>query len=327
MKKPLIILTGPTAVGKSALSIELAKRIDGEIISADSMQVYRHMDIGSAKITPEQMGGIPHHLIDILEPTEEFNVVTFQKKAKEAMQEIFDRGRIPIVVGGTGFYIQALLYDIDFTDNDEDTALRVKLEEIAKVQGSEALYERLKEIDPESCEIIHPNNVKRVIRAIEFYEKTGMKISAHNKTQRQNNSPYNFAYFVLNEDRTKLYRKIEQRVDAMMEQGLVEEVSGLAAAGCTRDMVSMQGLGYKEILDYLDGHITLEEAVYLIKRDTRHFAKRQLTWFRRERDVLWVEKPEVDYDNELIQNLITEYIMSVLREKSIIHQGTGKEND
>ncbi|MBD5516119.1 MAG: tRNA (adenosine(37)-N6)-dimethylallyltransferase MiaA [Lachnospiraceae bacterium] len=319
MKKPLIILTGPTAVGKSALSIELAKRIGGEIISADSMQVYRHMDIGSAKIMPEQMGGIPHHLIDILEPTEEFNVVIFQKEAKEALHEIYDRGRIPIVVGGTGFYIQALLYDIDFTDNDEDTALRAELEEIANVQGSEALYERLRKIDPESCEIIHPNNVKRVIRAIEFYEKTGMKISAHNKTQRQNSSPYNFAYFVLNEDRTKLYRKIEQRVDAMMEQGLVEEVSRLAAAGCTRDMVSMQGLGYKEILDYLDGHITLEEAVYLIKRDTRHFAKRQLTWFRRERDVLWVEKPEVNYDNDLIQNLITEYIMSVLREKNIIH--------
>ena len=193
MKKPLIILTGPTAVGKSALSIELAKRIGGEIISADSMQVYRHMDIGSAKIMPEQMGGIPHHLIDILEPTEEFNVVTFQQKAKEALHEIYDRGRIPIVVGGTGFYIQAFLYDIDFTDNDEDTALRAELEEIAKAQGSEALYERLKEIDPESCEIIHPNNVKRVIRAIEFYEKTGTKISAHNKTQRQNSSPYNFA--------------------------------------------------------------------------------------------------------------------------------------
>ena len=319
MKKPLVILTGPTAVGKSALSIELAKRIDGEIISADSMQVYRHMDIGSAKIMPEQMGGIPHHLIDILEPTEEFNVVIFQKEAKEALHEIYDRGRIPIVAGGTGFYIQALLYDIDFTDNDEDTALRAELEDTAKTQGSEALYARLREIDPESCEIIHPNNVKRVIRAIEFYEKTGMKISAHNKTQRQNSSPYNFAYFVLNEDRTKLYRKIEQRVDVMMEQGLVEEVSRLAAAGCTRDMVSMQGLGYKEILDYLDGHITLEEAVYLIKRDTRHFAKRQLTWFRRERDVLWVEKPEVDYDNELIQNMITEYIMSVLREKNIIH--------
>lgn len=318
MKKPLIILTGPTAVGKSALSIELAKRIGGEIISADSMQVYRHMDIGSAKIMPDQMGGIPHHLIDILEPTEEFNVVIFQEKAQEAVYGIYDRGHIPIVVGGTGFYIQALLYDIDFTENDEDTALRKGLEEIAKTQGCEALYGRLKEVDPESCEIIHPNNVKRVIRAIEFYEKTGMKISEHNKTQRLNSSPYNFAYFVLNEDRAKLYRKIEQRVDAMMEQGLVEEVSRLAAAGCTRDMVSMQGLGYKEILDYLDGKTTLEEAVYLIKRDTRHFAKRQLTWFRRERDVVWVEKPGADFDENQIQNLIMEYMITVLREKKII---------
>lgn len=318
MKKPLIILTGPTAVGKSALSIELAKRIGGEIISADSMQVYRHMDIGSAKIMPDQMGGIPHHLIDILEPTEEFNVVIFQEKAQEAVYGIYDRGHIPIVVGGAGFYIQALLYDIDFTENDEDTALRKGLEEIAKTQGCEVLYGRLKEVDPESCEIIHPNNVKRVIRAIEFYEKTGMKISEHNKTQRLNSSPYIFAYFVLNEDRAKLYRKIEQRVDAMMEQGLVEEVSRLAAAGCTRDMVSMQGLGYKEILDYLDGKTTLEEAVYLIKRDTRHFAKRQLTWFRRERDVVWVEKPEADYDENQIQNLIMEYMITVLREKKII---------
>lgn len=317
-KPPLIILTGPTAVGKSALSIELAKWVGGEIISADSMQVYRHMDIGSAKIMPEQMEGVPHHLIDVLEPTEEFNVVAFQRMAKEALGQIYDRGHIPIVVGGTGFYIQALLYDIDFTENDEDTALREKLEQIAAVQGSEALFERLKQIDPESCEVIHANNVKRVIRAIEFYEKTGMKISEHNKIQQKNSSPYHFVYFVVSDDRAKLYHKIEQRVDAMMEQGLVEEVSGLLAHGCTRDMVSMQGLGYKEIIDYLEGRSTLEEAVYRIKRDTRHFAKRQLTWFRRERDVIWLEKPEVDYDEAQIRNLLLEFIISVLQDKGII---------
>lgn len=317
-KPPLVILTGPTAVGKSELSIELAKRIGGEIISADSMQVYRRMDIGSAKIMPEEMGGIPHYLIDVLEPTEEFNVVTFQNMAKDAIGKIYTRGHIPIVVGGTGFYIQALLYDIDFTENDEDTALREQLEQIAETQGKEALFEKLQSIDPESCEIIHANNVKRVIRAIEFYEKTGMKISEHNKMQRQNSSPYNFAYFVLNADREKLYRKIESRVDSMIEHGLVEEVTALAAAGCTRNMVSMQGLGYKEILDYLEGHITLEEAVYLIKRDTRHFAKRQLTWFRRERDVIWVEKPSVNYDKGVIHGMITEYMMSVLKDKNII---------
>lgn len=319
-KPPLIILTGPTAVGKSDLSIALAKRIGGEIISADSMQVYRHMDIGSAKITPEQMAGVTHHLIDILEPTEEFNVVSFQQLARQAMEGIYKRGHIPVVVGGTGFYIQALLYDIDFTENDEDTSLREKLEEIAASQGSGTLFERLRRIDPESCEIIHPNNVKRVIRAIEFYEKTGTKISAHNEIQRLNESPYHFAYFVLNDDREKLYRKINARVDTMIEQGLVEEVSRLAAAGCTRDMVSMQGLGYKEVLDYLDGHITLNDAVYLIKRDTRHFAKRQLTWFRRERDVIWVERPEVDCDNKLINELIVEYMISVLQDKGIIRK-------
>lgn len=315
IKKPsLVILTGPTAVGKTELSVALANKIGGEIISADSMQVYRHMDIGSAKIKPNEMDGIPHHLIDVLEPTEEFNVVSFQQMAKQAMVEIYDRGHIPIVAGGTGFYIQALLYDIDFTDNDEDTALRRHLEEIAKTQGSEVLYDRLRQIDPESCEIIHANNVKRVIRAIEFYEKTGMKISEHNQMQRQNSSPYNFAYFVLNDDRDKLYRNIEKRVDAMMEQGLVDEVKRLADSGCTRDMVSMQGLGYKEILDYLDGRITLEEAVYLIKRDTRHFAKRQLTWFRREQDTIMVNKPEFSYDNDCI----LDYFIKVLQEKGIL---------
>lgn len=314
-KQPaLIILTGPTAVGKTDLSIALAKRIGGEIISADSMQVYRHMDIGSAKIMPDEMAGIPHHLIDVLEPEEEFNVVSFKQLAKKAMDDVYGRGHIPIVTGGTGFYIQALLYDIDFTENDEDTALRKKLEEIAKSQGNEALYEILKTIDPESCEIIHANNVKRVIRAIEFYEKTGMKISEHNKVQRQNSSPYNFAYFVLNDDREKLYRKIEERVDAMLTQGLVDEVRRLAAMGCTSEMVSMQGLGYKEILDYLDGHITLEEAVYLIKRDTRHFAKRQLTWFRRERDTIWIDKPDFSYDNDRI----LEHMTAILQEKNII---------
>lgn len=315
VKKPgLVILTGPTAVGKSELAIELARQIGGEIVSADSMQVYRHMDIGSAKIMPEQMGGIPHHLIDVLEPTEEFNVVSFQQLAKKALQDIYARGHIPVVAGGTGFYIQALLYDIDFTENDEDTALRSKLEAFARTQGCEALYERLMRIDPESCESIHAHNVKRVIRAIEFYEKTGEKISEHNRQQRARTSPYQFAYLVLTDDRDRLYRKIEARVDNMLKQGLVEEVAALSAAGCTRDMVSMQGLGYKEILDHLDGRLSLEEAVYTLKRDTRHFAKRQLTWFRRERDVVWIDKQAFAYDDRRI----LEYITTILREKNII---------
>ncbi len=312
--KKLVILTGPTAVGKSALSIALAKEIGGEIISADSMQVYRHMDIGSAKILPEEMDGVPHHLINVLEPTAEFNVVIFQKMTKAAIDEIRNRGHVPILVGGTGFYIQAVLYDIDFTHNDEDTSLRIKLEEIARTQGNEALYEQLKQIDPESCETIHANNVKRVIRAIEFYRKTGKKISQHNKEQHENVSPYNFVYFVLNDERAMLYEKIDRRVDEMLEQGLVAEVENLKAMGCTRNLVSMQGLGYKEILDYLNGDCSLEKAVYLIKRDTRHFAKRQLTWFRREKEVTWVDKQSFDYDSQRILN----YMLKKLCAKKII---------
>ena len=285
MKQPLIILTGPTASGKTALSVELAKRIGGEIISADSMQVYRYMDVGSAKVTVEEMDGVPHHLIDVLDPQDSFNVVTFQEMAKEAMKKIYANGHIPIVAGGTGFYIQALLYDIDFTDNDGDMEYRHHLEELAKEQGAEVLHSMLKEVDPPSAEAIHANNVKRVIRALEFYKKTGQRISDHNEEERQKESPYNFAYYVLNMDRATLYDRIDLRVDKMIEAGLEEEVKQLKAMGCTRDMVSMQGLGYKEILDYLNGELSLEEAVYILKRDTRHFAKRQLTWFKREKDV------------------------------------------
>ena len=313
-KRPLVILTGPTAVGKTALSIALAKAIGGEIISADSMQVYRHMDIGSAKITPEEMEGIPHYLIDVLEPDQEFNVVVFQELAKQAAAEIYSRGHIPIVAGGTGFYIQALVYDIDFTENDEDTAFRRTLEEQAKREGAEALYERLRAVDPESCESIHAHNIKRVIRAIEFYEKTGKKISEHNREQRQNDSPYNFAYFVLNDDRERIYERINVRVDLMMAQGLVEEVRALRESGCRKEMVSMQGLGYKELLSYLEGKTSMEEAVYLIKRDTRHFAKRQLTWFRREKEVIWIDKTVFDQNS---QNIIN-YMQDFLHEKGII---------
>lgn len=313
-KHPLVILTGSTAVGKTALSIALAKGIGGEIISADSMQVYRHMDIGSAKITPEEMAGVPHHLIDVLEPDQEFNVVVFQKLAKRAAAEIDGRGHIPILVGGTGFYIQALLYDIDFTENDEDTALRRSLEELAQREGSEALYERLRAVDPESCESIHAHNIKRVVRAIEFYEKTGKKISEHNREQRQNESPYNFAYFVLTDSRDRIYHRIDERVDLMMAQGLLEEVRVLRESGCRKDMVSMQGLGYKELLSYLEGEISLDEAVYLIKRDTRHFAKRQLTWFRREKEVTWIDKTVFDQDSQKMM----EFMQDFLRKKGII---------
>ena len=299
-KKQLIILTGPTAVGKTQLSLKLADRIGGEIISADSMQVYETMDIGTAKIKPSMMQGIKHHLIDICKPWEDFNVVKFSSLAKAAIDEIVKKNKIPIIVGGTGFYIQAVLYDIHFTENQEDNKYRRELEAIAREQGSERLHEMLRQIDSISADLIHRNNSKRVIRALEYYQQTGEPISKHNQEERNRNSPYEFHYFVLTEKREDLYRKIDQRVDEMMEQGLVEEVRRLIQQGCDHTMVSMQGLGYKEIVLYLSGQISLEQAVYQIKRDTRHFAKRQLTWFKREPDVEWFHKEEYAYEEECI---------------------------
>ena len=300
MKRPLIVLTGPTAVGKTSLSISLAKAVNGEIISADSMQVYKKMDIGSAKIRPEEMQGVKHYLVDVLEPEEEFHIVKFQQMAKEAMEEIYEKRKIPILVGGTGFYIQAVTRDIDFTEAQQENTYRAELEKLAETEGAEYLHDRLKEVDPASADTIHANNVKRVIRALEYYEQTGEKISAHNEAERAKTSPYHFFYYVLNTDRTVLYERIEKRIDEMMEEGLVEEVRQLQAMGCRRDSVAMQGLGYKEILAYLNGEMSLETAVNILKRDTRHFAKRQLTWFRRERDVRFLYLPEFDNDRERV---------------------------
>ncbi len=313
-KKPLIILTGPTAVGKTKASIGLAKAIGGEIISADSMQVYRKMDIGSAKIRPEEMEGVRHYLIDVLDPAEEFNVVLFQQMAKQAMNEIYANGHIPIVVGGTGFYIQALLYDIDFTQEEEDNSIRTELETIVKEKGAEYLHHMLQEIDAKSAESIHANNVKRVVRAIEYYRQTGQPISEHNERERQKESPYAFAYFVLMDERQRLYERIEKRIDLMIEEGLLNEVKALYEEGYTRDMVSMQGLGYKEILDYLDGKLTLDEAIYILKRDTRHFAKRQITWFKREKDVCWINKSAFQYD----EDRILDEMLTILKTKEIL---------
>lgn len=314
IKKPIVVLTGPTAVGKTELSIQLAKVIGGEIISADSMQVYKHMDVGSAKITPEEMDGVRHYLVDELEPFDEFHVVKFQEYAQKYLNEIYAHGKIPIIAGGTGFYIQALLNDIDFTEQESDSAYRKELEALAEEHGNQYLHDRLKEVDPESAEAIHPNNRKRVIRALEFYQETGRKISEHNAKEQMRTSPYNFAYFVLNDERSHLYKRIDARVDKMIEDGLEAEVRRLKEMGCTKDMVAMQGIGYKEMLSYLDGSYSLEEAVYIIKRETRHFAKRQITWFKRERDVIWLNKNEFDYKNEAI----LAYMIKILKEKAII---------
>lgn len=312
LKKLLIILTGPTAVGKTDLSIQLAKAVNGEIISADSMQVYKEMNIGSAKIQPEEMKGVSHYLVDEIEPEEEFNVVRFQTMAKNAMKTIYQKGKIPVIVGGTGFYIQALLYDIDFTDTTQDLNYRRELEQLVQEKGNEYLHEMLQKVDPKAAQEIHENNRKRVIRALEYYRDTGKQISEHNEQQRQKESPYQFVYFVLNRDRQELYRRIDQRVDRMMEQGLLEEVKRLKERGCTSNMVSMKGLGYKELLDYLNGMNSLEEAVRIIKRDTRHFAKRQLTWFKREKEVDWIE-----LDGKTEQQVLEE-IQMICKEKGIL---------
>ena len=314
MKKPLIVLTGPTAVGKTSLSISLAKAVNGEIISADSMQVYKGMDIGSAKIRKEEMQGVTHYLVDILEPEEEFHIVKFQELAKAALEEIYAKGKIPILVGGTGFYIQAVTRDIDFTQAEQETSYREELEQLAKEKGAEYLHEKLREVDSKRAENIHANNVKRVIRALEFYHQNGTPISEHNEEQKQQTSPYNLAYFVLTAPREILYERIDRRVDQMMEEGLLKEVKSLRERGCHRGMVSMQGLGYKEILAYLEGEYPLEEAVRILKRDTRHFAKRQLTWFRREQDVIWVDKEQFHWN----EAEILEYMMSVLKEQNLL---------
>jgi tRNA dimethylallyltransferase len=302
---PLVILTGPTGAGKTGLSLKLAKKINAEIISADSMQVYKHMDIGTDKILPDEMQGIPHYLIDCFEPSDEFNVTVFKATAKNVINDIYSRGKLPLVVGGTGFYIQALLYDVDFSDN-AGTCYRDELNALAAERGSGFLYRMLEECDSKAASYIAKNDVRRITRALEYYHETGKRISDHNEEERNKTSSYDFRYFVLNKPREQLYADIDKRVDEMIKKGLVEEVKYLKDMGCDRSMVSMHGLGYKEILAYLDGDIELTEAVRIIKRDTRHFAKRQLTWFRRERDVIWINKNEFGYDDDRI----LEYILS-----------------
>lgn len=317
-KRPLVILTGPTAVGKTELSIKLAKAIGGEIISADSMQVYKGMDIGTAKITEDEMQGVKHYLVDCFEPKDDFNIVVFQRMAKEAMEEIYATGKIPIIVGGTGFYIQSVLYDIEFEDDgsedESENEYRAKMRQLAYDKGSEYLHNMLREVDPESADAIHHNNIKRVIRALEYYEQTGRKISEHNKEQQQKESPYNFMYFVLNDEREVLYERIDKRVDIMFDAGLEKEVKALIDSGLTKDNVSMQGIGYKEMFGYFDGEYDIERAKYLIKLDTRHFAKRQLTWFRREQSVEWINY----YDYNSDKDAMLEAMIDKLKSRQIV---------
>lgn len=312
MKKPLIVIGGPTACGKTGFSIQLAKKIGGEIISADSMQVYRYMDIGTAKVTPEEADGVPHYLIDEFDPDEEYNVMIFQQKAKAYMEEIWAKGKVPILVGGTGFYINALLYDNDFTETENDTSYREECYRLAQEQGPEVLFERLKEVDPAYAEIMHANNVKRVTRALEYHYLTGQKFSEHNAEQKEKETPYNAAVIILNMDREKLYERIELRIDLMMEQGLLEEVKGLLEKGYSPELVSMQGIGYKEFVPYFNGECTLEEAVTQLKTNTRRFAKRQLTWFRRQIEGLWVDMDKATGEK------VMEDVLSYLKQRNIL---------
>ena len=305
--KDLIVLTGPTAVGKTSLSIALAKAVGGEIISADSMQVYKYMNIGTAKITEEEKCGIPHFLIDELEPDEEFNVTIFKNKVMGYIKDIKSRGKVPIIVGGTGFYIQSVIYDINFNEYGDDSKVRKKYEAMAETLGKSELHKKLALVDREYADSVSENNVKKVVRALTFFEMTGEKLSEHNKRERERSSPFDFAYFVLTMDRKKLYERIDKRVDLMFDMGLVEEVKALMAKGYDKSLVSMQGIGYKEVIDYLNGKTSLEECIDIIKRDTRHFAKRQLTWFKREKVVTYIDKDEFDAEDKCLKEMLRVY--------------------
>ncbi|OZM58656.1 tRNA (adenosine(37)-N6)-dimethylallyltransferase MiaA [Lottiidibacillus patelloidae] len=287
MKEKLIAIVGPTAVGKTKTSIELAKALNGEIISGDSMQVYKHMDIGTAKVKDEEMEGIPHHLIDIKEPTEPFSVAEFQKRATELITDINQRGKIPIIVGGTGLYVQSVTHQYNFSDASSNVEFRNKLEQQVAENGIEPLYQKLVSIDPKSAENIHPNNHRRVIRALEVYHETGLTMSEY-QAKQQKESPYDLFMVGLTMDRDKLYERINMRVDMMVEEGLIEEVKGLHEKG-VRDCQSVQAIGYKEIYDFIEGNVSLEGAIENLKQNSRRYAKRQLTWFRNKMDISWYD--------------------------------------
>ena len=304
IKDKLIILAGPTASGKTAVSVDLAKRIGGEIISADSMQIYRGMDIGTAKITADEMQGVKHYLINVSDPKEDFNIVKFQNMVKCSIEEIKKNGHIPILVGGTGFYIQSIIYDINFDKEDDNGSIRKVLEEEYDKMGADFMYEKLKKIDSISAENIHKNNKKRIIRAIEYFLINNALISEHNELQRKKTSPYDFRFFVLNPKRDILYDRINKRVDKMVEKGLVDEVKSLIESGLTIDNISMQGIGYKEIVEYLEGNIPLDKAVENIKQNTRHMAKRQVTWFKRERDVIYIDPFEFENNEKIVDYMV-----------------------
>lgn len=312
-RENLMVIVGPTAVGKTAISIKLAKILNGEIISADSMQIYKYMDIGTAKVTPEEMEGIPHYLIDVVYPDEEFTVADYKELAEKIISDINKKGKIPIVVGGTGLYVNSLVYDLNFTKVPPNEKIRKRLNELADKFGNEYIHNMLEKIDKESSKRIHVSDRKRIIRAIEIYEVTGIPMSEQNRDFRKQNDRYNLAMIGLNMDRDKLYERINMRVDKMIENGLIAEVANLLKMGYTKELTSMQGIGYKEIIKYLEGELTLEESIELIKKGSRNYAKRQLTWFRRDSRIKWFNLDE--YSNlDILVNQIVNYVEKNIKE-------------
>lgn len=311
-KENLFILLGPTAIGKTDISIELAKRMDGEIISADSMQIYKYMDIGSAKVTQEEMDGVEHHLVDFLYPDEEFTVANYKSRAKELITTINNKKKISIVAGGTGLYINSLVYDLNFTEVPPNEEFRRELESVAEEQGNEFIHQKLEDIDEESSKKISPNDQKRVIRALEIYQVTGKTMSEYNKDFRKPVEDYNLVMVGLNMDRAKLYERINLRVDIMIENGLVEEVKSILSRGYDKDLISMKGIGYKEIIMYLENILSLEEAIELIKQKSRNYAKRQLTWFRRDDRIKWM-----DLDNYPTKETLVKEVIEYTKERFI----------
>jgi len=305
MKQKLLVIGGPTAVGKTDLSIKLAKNLNGEIISADSMQIYKYMDIGSAKVTQEEMDGINHYLIDVINPDVSFSVADFKDYGNKALNDILSKGKLPIISGGTGLYINSLTCNMTFTEAEKDEHYRKLLEDLAVEKGNEYIHEMLKECDPISYEEIHYNNRKRVIRALEVFKLTNKPFSSYNAGEDFYNSDYDVYYYALTMDREKLYERINKRVDIMMEKGLLEECIRLKEIGYTSDMQSMQGIGYKEVLYYLEGKISLDEAVNMIKQGSRNYAKRQLTWFRRDKRCVFLDK-DIMCDDEILDKVIND---------------------